>query len=97
MDLHPSDSAARSEAWSEFYSKYSPRNEEAFYICFKFAWAEAQKYYERRVSLLEQEVAWAERGYTADAKTKEELKKVLQAIREEHYATAEVLLEEILK
>lgn len=64
MENHPTDVAAMNEAWASFFIEYSPRNEEAFYKCFKFAWDAAQKHYERRITLLEQEVAWAENGYT---------------------------------
>lgn len=63
MRDNPIDVAAMNEAWSSFFLEFSPRNEEAFYKCFSYAWDEAQKHFERRITLLEQEVAWAENGY----------------------------------
>lgn len=63
MSQHLSDVSAMNEAWADWFIKRSPRNEEAFYTCFKEAWVASAKHYERRISLLEQEVAWAENGY----------------------------------
>lgn len=49
MERHPSDVAAMNEAWGFWFVKHAPRNEEAFYTCFKDAWNEAKQFYERKV------------------------------------------------
>ena len=70
MSLPHSEVDRMNQAWTDWFAKRAPRNEEAFYTCFKEAWESAYKHYEKRVSLLEQEVAWAENGYTKDKNDK---------------------------
>jgi hypothetical protein len=64
MSLPLSDLEQMNKAWADWYLKRAPRNEEAFYTCFKEAWEMSAKYYDKRINLLEQEVAWVENGYT---------------------------------
>jgi len=67
--MHPSDIEQMNKAWTDWYIKHAPRNEEAFYTCFKGAWEACAKTYKHQINLLEQEVAWAENGYTKKGET----------------------------